>query len=539
MKKTVSIFLSLLLAVGTFSFAGCQKQEKPKNSDYIDAINIHLSDEAITVNGEAISTDETQAVYASNDIIYYEEGHNFTYGEGTKEDEHTKEEADAHTVINITKPGMYAVTGKVSAGQLAIDLGEDAVTDPEAVVDLILNGADITCTVAPAVIFYNVYECGEKDENTATQTVSTSKAGANVIIADNTVNNINGSYVARIYKEFTLNEEGTEVVDSKKLHKYDGAFYSRMSMNINSGAEDSGVLNINAENEGLDSELHLTIYGGNINIVSGNDGINTNEDNISVTTINGGNINITVDGSTGEGDGIDSNGWLVINGGSLSAWACGSSGDAGIDSDKGIHINGGSVYASGNMLDRIEEGGINYAVFSFNSRQKGGSTYSLRNAEKEILFTCDPVNDFTNLIIANESLEEADYTFWQGDTQLAATAGNFGGMGGGMMKPVGEIPEDFSMPEGMISPEGFDNKGNMQKPEGEIPEDFSIPEGMQKPDRQPREGMQPPEMPEGEFDPGKIPGGRQPASDMPAGEISTEFRITKGANYFSSVTPAE
>lgn len=128
-------------------------------------------------------------------------------------------------------------------------------------------------------------------------------------------------------------------------------------MNIDGEDDCSGILNIIASNEGLDSELHLTINGGNINIQSGNDGINTNEDEVSVTTINGGNINIKVTGDTGEGDGIDSNGWLVVNGGKIHVAACSDSQDAGIDSDMGIHINGGTVIASGNMLDRIEDGG--------------------------------------------------------------------------------------------------------------------------------------------------------------------------------------
>ena len=68
------------------------------------------------------------------------------------------------------------------------------------------------------------------------------------------------------------------MIDSKKLHKYDGAFYSKKTLNINGGAKGNGILNITAKNEGLDSELHLTINGGIINISSGNDGINTNED---------------------------------------------------------------------------------------------------------------------------------------------------------------------------------------------------------------------------------------------------------------------
>ena len=89
-----------------------------------------------------------------------------------------------------------------------MDLGEGAEDDPEAVVTLILNWVDITCTVAPAVIFYNVYECGDKDNPTAT--VDTSAADANVILAEGSVNNVTGSHVARIYKPETVIDGNTE-----------------------------------------------------------------------------------------------------------------------------------------------------------------------------------------------------------------------------------------------------------------------------------------------------------------------------------------
>ena len=182
-----------------------------------------------------------------------------------------------------------------------------------------------------------------------------------------------------------LNDDETEVEDAKKLHKYDGAFYSKMSMNVTGGEKGNGVLNINAENEGLDSELHLTINGGNINIISGNDGINTNEDEVSVTTVNGGKLKIRVTGETGEGDGIDSNGWLVINGGTVIAEACSDSADAGIDSDMGIHISGGKVIATGSMLDRIEDGGQTWATFSLPQRQQEEKLYFTLRTKKETL----------------------------------------------------------------------------------------------------------------------------------------------------------
>ena len=484
---------------------------------FADTTLIKLSDEKITVNGSEIATDEESAVYAANDIVFYLEGQDFTYGEGGKEDEHSQAEADAHTVVHITKPGTYALSGKLSAGQIAVDLGEDAKENPEAAVTLILNGVDITCSVAPAVIFYEVYECGDTDTDIATNVVDTTAAGANVLIADNSVNNVTGSYVARIYKpgSVELSEDGTEVVDSKKLHKYDAAFYSKMTMNMNGDEEGTGVLNIKAENEGLDSELHLTINGGNINIASGNDGINTNEDNVSVTTVNGGTLKIKVTGATGEGDGIDSNGWLVINGGTVIAEGCSFSMDAGIDSDKGIHINGGTVVATGNMLDHISESAQNYAVFQYASSQKGGETYALKNEAGNTVVEYTPENAFTYLIFSSRDMKAGAYTMWKGDTQLAGSASEsmrgFADFGGGMPGGFnGEKPEGMEFPEG-----GFN---------GEIPEGMKFPEGGF--DGKRPEGMTPPEGIE------RPEGGRGGMGSTGSAETTTEFVIEDGGNYF-------
>lgn len=518
MKKIMKASAMLVTATVLLTGCGQSTNEIQVNVDettvqgvYENSVKISLSDDEIKVDGETISTEEDSAVYMAKDIVYYEEGKDFTYGEGTEADEHSAEEAAAHTVVHITEPGIYELSGNLSAGQVAVDLGEDAEEDPDAIVALVLNDVDIQCSVAPAVIFYNVYECGEKDTETATKDVNTSAAGANVIIADGTENNITGSYVAKIYKSVELNEEGTEVVDSKKLHKYDAAFYSKMSMNVHGGEEGTGILNITAENEGLDSELHLTLNGGNVNITSGNDGINTNEDGVSVTTINGGTLNIQVDGATGEGDGIDSNGWLVINGGTVIAEACSFSGDAGIDSDMGIHINGGTVVATGNMLDQISESEQNYVVMNFAASQTGGETYTLKDANDQVVAECTPKNDFMYLILSNENLVEGTYTMWMGDTQFAASSGNgmmTGGGRGGMM----ELPEGETMPEGMEVPE------SMEMPEGgQMPEGMTPPEGMTMP-----EGM---ERPQG--------------GQMFSGEVSNELAIVAGGNYFSNVTAAQ
>lgn len=529
MIRTMAVMLSMVLLL-------CACGQIGDIAARGDATEIHLSDESITVDGAAVSTDADSNVYVANDIVYYESGKDFTYGEGTEKDAHSAEDAAAHTVLHISKAGTYAVSGKLSRGQIAVDLGEDAEEDPQAVVTLILDGVDITCEVAPAIIFYSVYECGSTDTETASKDVDTTAAGANVVIADGTENTVNGSYVARIYKPGTveLSDDGTEVEDAKKLHKYDAAFYSKMSMNIGGGKDGSGVLHINAANEGLDSELHLTINGGNIDIKSGNDGINTNEDKVSVTTVNGGTLTIEVTGETGEGDGIDSNGWLVINGGTVTAAACSTSADAGIDSDMGIHINGGTVIATGSMLDRIEDGGQTYAVFNFAEKQKDAGTITLKDSGGKAVMTYEGKNAYSVLIYSSSDLAAGSYTLWSGKQQLA---GNSGGATGGFGRPN-------TVPNGGVPSEGFEPPEGSEPPNGEMPQRPEMPEGFDPSKR--------PERPEGEMPPmGNPPsGGEQPAQrpddvrdpmqqpdgTAAVGDLSTEFKIVDGANMFSGIT---
>lgn len=453
--KRFGLALAMLLGIGNV-LTGCQKKEAVDSP-----IKIELSVEEILVNGKEIATSEGNAVYAANDIIFYLEGQGIAYGEGTAADEHFQTEADVHTVVHITEPGDYEVCGKLSAGQIMIDLGKDADEEEDAVVNLILNNADITCTVAPAILFLNVYECGNDDPDEAEKDVDLTKAGANLILADGSVNHVSGSYVAKIYEEDSveLSEDGRSVKDAKKLYKFDGAVYSKRSMNVYG----DGELTIDAENEGLCSDLHMTIHGGYINIYSGNDGINTSEDEVSVFTMNGGNLMVEVTGETGEGDGIDSNGWLLINGGTVFAYANSDSQDSGIDSDMGIHINGGTVVASGNMMDRIEGGGQEHIVFMMREKQTGGEIYQVKDSDDNLVLEVSLENAFQMLVVSDEDLKADDtYTLWLGDELLAESSrggmmggpGGFrGGRPGGMQPPEGFEPgERLKMPQGMEPP---------------------------------------------------------------------------------------
>ncbi|MEA4972431.1 MAG: S-layer homology domain-containing protein [Candidatus Metalachnospira sp.] len=482
-----------------------------------DSTKIKLSDSQILVDGQKASTDSTSAVYTGADIAYYHAGTDSSYGEGTESDMHTVQEAAENTVVTITKPGTYVVSGELSKGQIAVDLGEDAAEDKDAVVTLILNGVDITCTVAPAVIFYNVYECGTKDTATASSTADTANAGARVIIADGTTNNISGSHVAKVYKEGT----------TKKLHKYDGAFYSCMSMVIDGGTKGTGKLNITADNEGLDSELHLTINGGIIHINSGDDGINTNEDGVSVTTINGGYLYIFAGNGT-EGDGIDSNGWIQINGGTVISLANPKSMDGGIDSDMGTYINGGTVVGAGGMYDEIDASSKQLFMFMQFSEDTD-DTIVITDENDKPVFAYDFPYDYSYIVLSTPKLEEGTYHVYSGGsvdgtvedglyTSITSyTDGTQMHQGGTSSAQVGGMfgGEHPKMPSDGNTDQRRDGEGMP-----EMPADGTMPQ-------RPADGT----APEGNAN-SSGPKGMKSSSDT----VSYDFVLTKDSKSFTNVT---
>lgn len=506
---------------------------------------IELSDDGILVDGEAISTDSESAVYAGADIVYYKEGQDSTYGAGNEDDGHSEEEAAEHTVVTITKAGTYRVSGTLSKGQIAIDLGEDSRDDESAVVNLILDNADITCTVASGIVVYNAYECGSDDTETATKDVDTTNAGVHIILADDSENTVNGSHVAKIYKEGTTQED-VDAGNAKKQWKFDAAIDSLVSIAFDAEEEGTGTLAVNSDNEGIETSLHLTINGGTITINSNDDAINANEDGVSVITINGGVLTCNVGGGK-EGDGIDSNGWIVINDGFIVSAASATSPDSGVDSDNGIYINGGTVLASGNMYDEVSEDSEQaFVALNFASSVEAGQMFALKNADGEIVTAFSAANDFQTLVYSSSELTDGDYTLYEissadgvavsglytevtsvsDEVQLQGSkgAGGFGGMGGAPNgEPNGERPE---MPDGEAP----------SMPEGEMPS-MSDGEAPEKPDGEASSGQEgeAPSKPEGEAPEGQN-GERPERPEDSSEEASSVFTISGISNNFSHIS---
>ena len=263
--------------------------------------------ETITVNGAAITEDVTAPVYLTRVVEKHGDVPAALAGLENR-------------VVIIATGGVYRITGTAVDVQIAVHAGA------EQDVHLILDGVDITCRTSSAIAVYSArHSCVAGDY------------GVTIELAAGSENRVTGSHTVRIGE--------TDV-------KLDGAICSLVSL----GFEGTGSLIVDADNEGVEVKYgHLTINGGVFHITAGDDPLNVSEDGVGVLTMNDGYVYSAVRNAPGgEGDGIDSNGWIIFNGGTAINLAHPTSQDGGIDSDMGSIINGGVIVGAGNMYDPIE-----------------------------------------------------------------------------------------------------------------------------------------------------------------------------------------
>lgn len=356
------IILTILLQINLSSVSYATNQE--------EETKIVLTQSNITVNGEEISTDTASNVYKSINIE-------------TNDD--VKEKIE-NTVINIKTAGTYRISGTITNTQIAISAAE---TDE---VKIILDNTNITCSTAPAIIVYSAL-----DNKTA------GDAGVTINLEKESNNIINGSHIP---KNATYTQNGQTKSYSQK---FDGAISSAVSLKI----EGEGTLKVESDKEGIETKMHLTVNGGNIQINSSDDAINASEDNVSVITINDGTIYANIKAEAQEGDGIDSNGYIYINGGKIYAFASATSQDSGLDSDLGIYINGGTVIATGNMVDEISsQSSQKYIFLQFTNQIQAGTLVCVTDKEDLPIMAYKTDKNYTTFLYSSSSLNVDSYNVY-------------------------------------------------------------------------------------------------------------------------------
>lgn len=204
-----------------------------------------------------------------------------------------------------------------------------------------------------------------------------------------------------------------------------------------------GDITITTSYEGIEG-AYIEISGGTIDLHSLDDGINAASDDTSVVEhiiISGGYVKVDA-----SGDGIDSNGSILISGGTVLVYGPTSGGDAGLDADRGIIITGGKLFATSTlgMVETPSSNSTQYVVsYAYQSTITAGSVVSLLDSDENTLFSVEILKNCQSIIFSTPDLQKGSmYSLYGGSTKLTTftvssiitTLGSSGSffLGGGM-----------------------------------------------------------------------------------------------------------
>ncbi len=399
MKMVAMITASMIL----FSTAGCASTQ-----------DVTVSNEETTESSAEAATENAQegtaaeAVATSTSVVSGEEGSALTVSELFSERD-LEQEADLTSAVTltlksgedvtITEEGVYVVSGQAENSTIYVEVAD------EAKVQIVLDGVSMTNESTPAVYVKTgdkVFVTTTDSENHLEVTgsfVADGDTNLDAVIFSKSDLTVNGTGTLEIESEtgngitskddlvitggnlaITAAGDGMEANDLISI--YDGIFTIEAGKDaIHSENEDdtlsghfymkNGTLNLTAGDDGIQANSINQIDGGIITITSSTEGIegtyvqinggeisiNASDDGINATSksdydvlleVNGGTISVVM--GAGDTDAFDSNGEIIINGGTINI-----EGMSAFDSDGIATLNGGDVTVNGEKITEITQ----------------------------------------------------------------------------------------------------------------------------------------------------------------------------------------
>lgn len=301
--------------------------------------------------------------------------------------------------ITITEEGVYVVSGQVENSTIYVEASEDAK------IQIVLDKVSITNESMPAIYIKSgdkVFITTTDSENTLKVTgsyVADGDTNLDAVIfskSDITVNGVGALDITSdtgngitskddliitggsieitaagdgleandaicIYDGILTINAGKDAIHSENEENTStGHFYMRSAtLNLTAGDDgiqanainqiDGGIITITSATEGIEG-TYVQINGGEITINASDDGINaTSKSEYDVLLeVNGGTISVVM--GAGDTDAFDSNGAIVINGGTITI-----EGMSAFDSDGTATLNGGDVTVNGEKITEITQ----------------------------------------------------------------------------------------------------------------------------------------------------------------------------------------
>ena len=392
-KKNLRIYIAALLAVQLLMLpmSGCTVASGTSSaagtSNGSSAVVTLRSDDEATVStaqktsGNGLSADElfTERDLAQNPDL--SEAKELTLQSGKD--------------ITISKAGVYHITGSAEDCTVIVDAGD------EDKVQIVLDGVTVTNSDAPCIYVKNadkVFVTLTGDNSLSVTGKFTADGDTNtdgvIFSKDDIVLNGTGSLTINSSDNGIVGKDDLKITGGTyKITAASKAIEANDSIRISDGTFTikAGTDGLHAENEDDDTLGYIYIGGGSFSMSVGDDGIHAvslvqidggkftisaaeciegtyiriNDGTFDLSSwddginaakksnsftptveINGGNINITM--SAGDTDGVDSNGNIIVNGGTISV-----SGNSSFDYDGTAQFNGGTIYVNGQQVTEI------------------------------------------------------------------------------------------------------------------------------------------------------------------------------------------
>ena len=350
-------------------------------------------------------------------------------------------------VININTTGNIEFSGSVKGAMIGVN-----TNNVKGNINIILNNAsiDTDSKKAPAIYVYNK----DKNYTDCIVTIKTLSGTKNYIeggklkkvslvgsdelsnyssyYSNDSLSNYNkytsyyGIYTSEQIKNILF---ATVQADSEDLQDGDPYYFYKASGAISSDIdlyfEGEGYLSVTSKNkEGIETKGNLTFAGGtgDYEIVAQDDCLNTTTANSNGAivrndlTIDVNSLLAYVDTEADEGDAIDSNGKLIINGGTIYAFAHPSSADAGLDSVYGTYINGGTVIATGNMVDAISSESKQKFIYTSFNQISADTLIVIKDQNNKVIMAFKTGRNIQNLLYSSANLNYSSYKIYTGGT---------------------------------------------------------------------------------------------------------------------------
>lgn len=194
-----------------------------------------------------------------------------------------------------------------------------------------------------------------------------------------------------------------------------------------------GKINIKNCYEGIES-ANIEIFGGTINLISSDDGINVaggasnsskggkpGQNTTTTTTeytltISGGDIEVNA-----SGDGIDVNGSAYMTGGNVLVSGPTKNGNGALDYDGVFEVSGGTLLVAGStgMAMAPSSGSTQYTIANTVGTQTAGTTVKLVDSAGNVIATFTPSKAFGHVVISSPDIKEGGtYTLYVGGTEI-------------------------------------------------------------------------------------------------------------------------